>query len=99
MEQERIVLTDNGKRVLKFLQESDKEELVGKDIGDELSLKGIYPVLTSLINKNLVTKVGTVKRTVVNSKGKEVEKQYITYGLTDIGRSFVIEQNKIKKVF
>lgn len=91
MEQEQIVLTDNGKRVLKFLQESDKEELVGKDIGDELSLKGIYPVLTSLINKNLVTKVGTVKRTVVNSKGKEVEKQYITYGLTDSGRSFVIE--------
>ena len=43
---DKIVLTDNGKKVLAYMQSHD-HLLVGKDIAEETGIKGIYPVLNS----------------------------------------------------
>ena len=92
MNSEDLILTDNGKRVLKYLQSFDENKpIVGKDIGEALSIKGIYPVLTSLFNKGLLIKGNPENRKVMDSKGKEVEKEYITYLLSDKGINFNIK--------
>ena len=83
-------LTDNGKRVLAFMQEHD-EVLVGKDMIDMTGIKGIYPVLNSLKKHLLVEEGEPVVRPFTNNKGVTMDKSYKTYQLTDAGRAFIIE--------
>ena len=80
-------LTDNGKRVLAFMQEHD-EVLVGKDMIEMTGIKGIYPVLNSLINNGLVEPASPIVRDFTNNKGVTQPKEYKTYRLTDAGRAY-----------
>lgn len=84
-----IVLTDNGKRVLEFMQAHD-EVLVGKDMIEMTGIKGIYPVLNSLVKKGLVEPAEPIMRDFTNNKGVTAPKEYKTYCLTDAGRAFTI---------
>jgi hypothetical protein len=84
-----ITLTDNGKRVLSFMQAHD-ETLVGKDMIEMTGIKGIYPVLNSLIKHELVEAGEPVVRPFTNNKGETKDKEYKTYHLTDAGRAFSI---------
>ena len=84
-----ITLTDNGKRVLSFMQAHD-EVLVGKDMIEMTGIKGIYPVLNSLIKHELVEQADPVVRPFTNNKGETKDKEYKTYRLTDAGRAFSI---------
>lgn len=86
----KITLTDNGKRVLAYMQEHD-EVLVGKDMIDLTGVKGIYPVLNSLIKHGLVEKADSVIRDFTNNKGETKPKDYKTYVLTDAGRAFILD--------
>lgn len=86
---EVIILTDNGKKVLLFMQNDDKI-FVGKDMIELTGVKGIYPVLESLKKKGLVTMGDPVKRDFVNSKGEVHLKEYKTYHLTDKGRNYQV---------
>ncbi len=87
---DKIVLTDNAKAVLGFMQEHD-EVLVGKDMIDMTGIKGIYPVLNSLIKHGLVEQAEPVVRDFTNNKGETKPKEYKTYQLTDLGRTFILE--------
>lgn len=88
---EKIILTDNGQKVLMFLQQNDHNIVwVGKDIGDKLGLKGVYSTLESLIKNGLVEKCDMTIRPFVNSKGIEQMKAYQTYKITDFGIAFEI---------
>lgn len=80
-------LTDNGKRVLAYMQEHD-EVLVGKDMIELTGIKGIYPVLNSLIKNGLVMAGAPVVRPFTNIKGETQDKEYKTYQLTDAGRAY-----------
>ena len=84
---EQIILTDNGKKVLAFMQEHD-EVFVGKDLIDLVGIKGIYPVLNSLIKNGLVEPAEPVVRDFTNNKGETKPKEYKTYQLTEAGRTF-----------
>ena len=84
-----IILTDNGKVVLAFMQSNDKV-LIGKEIGEQTNIKGVYPVLTSLIRRELVVADEPIERPFVNNKGVETMKEYKTYKLTQKGREFKI---------
>ena len=84
-----IILTDNGKKVLAFMQKNDVV-WVGKDMIDKTGIKGIYPVLNSLIRRGLIENAEPVTRMFVNSKGEEKPKDYKTYYLTDFGRTYLI---------
>lgn len=86
---DRIILTDNGKKVLRFMQEHD-EVLVGKDMTVLTGVKGIYPVLNSLIRNELIEHAEPVTRDFTNSKGETKPKDYLTYRLTDFGRAFKV---------
>jgi DNA-binding PadR family transcriptional regulator len=86
----KIILTDNGKRVLAYLKENDKT-FVGKDLGEDLGIKGIYPVLNSLIRNGLVEQGEPVTRDFTNNKGVTSPKDYKTYQLTDAGRAYTVE--------
>lgn len=92
MEEEKIILTDNGKIVLGYMQLHD-EIFVGKDLIDLTGVKGIYPVLHSLIRKHLVEESDPITRDFTNNKGETKPKDYKTYVLTDLGRAYVIEEN------
>lgn len=84
---DNIILTDNCKRALAFMQEHD-QVWVGKDLIDATGIKGIYPVLNSLIKKELVKNDELVVRPFTNNKGETKDKEYKTYVLTDAGRAF-----------
>jgi hypothetical protein len=84
---DKIVLTDNAKAVLEFMQAHD-EVLVGKDMIDMTGIKGIYPVLNSLIKKGLVEQADPVMRDFANNKGETKPKEYKTYKLTELGRNY-----------
>ena len=84
---DKIVLTDNAKAVLGFMQSRD-ETLVGKDMIDMTGIKGIYPVLNSLIKKGLVEQADPVMRDFTNNKGETKPKEYKTYKLTELGRNY-----------
>lgn len=84
------VLTDNGKRVLAFMQEHD-EVLVGKDMIEMTGVAGIYPVLNSLIKRGLVMAGEPIVRDFTNNKGETKPKEYKTYCLTDAGRAYIID--------
>jgi len=87
---DKITLTDNGKRVLGFMQEHD-EVMVGKDMIELTGIKGIYPVLNSLIKHGLVMAAEPVVRDFTNNKGETKPKEYKTYVLTDAGRAFILD--------
>lgn len=84
-----ITLTDNGKKVLSFMQSEDKT-FVGKDMIEMTGINGIYPVLNSLIKKGLVEQGEPVVRPFTNNKGEIKDKEYKTYHLTDAGRAFAL---------
>lgn len=86
---DKIVLTDNGKKVLDYMQSHDRL-LVGKDLAEETGIKGIYPVLNSLVNKELVEKGEPEVRDFTNNKGETKPKEYKTYQLTEKGRALEI---------
>lgn len=86
---DKIILTDNGKKVLVFMQNHD-EVLVGKDMIEMTGIKGIYPVLHSLISKGLIENADPVTRDFTNNKGETKPKDYKTYRLTDFGRTFSV---------
>ena len=88
---DQIILTDNGKKVLKFMQNND-EVLVGKDMIEMTGVKGIYPVLNSLVRHGLVENAELVTRDFVNNKGESKPKDYKTYRLTEAGRTFVVQE-------
>lgn len=89
-----IVLTDNGKAVLQFMQDQDAENtgmvFVGKDLANDVGIKGIYPVLNSLMKHELIMACVPVARNFTNAKGETKEKDYKAYALTDSGRMFEI---------
>ena len=87
---DKIILTDNAKAVLLFMQDHD-EVLVGKDMIEMTGIKGIYPVLNSLIKNHLVEQAEPVSRPFTNNKGETKPKEYKTYQLTDFGRNYIVE--------
>lgn len=89
--EETIILTDNGKIVLSYMQEHD-QILVGKDIGASTGIKGngVYKVLDSLKRRELVRSEEPIIRDFTNNKGEVKPKEYKTYALTDKGRAFEI---------
>lgn len=86
---DKIILTDNGKKVLVFMQTHDST-LVGKDMIEMTGIKGIYPVLNSLIRHGLIESGEPVTRDFTNSKGDTKPKDYKTYRLTEFGRKFSV---------
>lgn len=78
-------LTDNAKKVLAFLQENDRE-WVGADLGEAAGIRGIHPVMNSLVKRGYAEK-GSEVRPFTNKKGEKGEKAYVTYFLTDAGRA------------
>lgn len=84
---DKIILTDNGKKVLSYMQANDRV-LVGKDMIDATGIKGLYSVLNSLVKKGLIVKDESVIRDFTNNKGVITKKPYQTYKLTDLGRNF-----------
>ena len=86
---DKIILTDNGKKVLVFMQDHDLT-LVGKDMIEMTGIKGIYPVLNSLIRHGLIENGEPVTRDFTNSKGDTKPKDYKTYRLTEFGRKFSV---------
>lgn len=84
---DKIVLTDNAKAVLEFMQANDRV-LVGKDMIEMTGIKGIYPVLNSLIKKELVEQAEPVTRDFTNNKGETKPKEYKTYKLTELGKNY-----------
>lgn len=88
--EDRIILTDNGKKVLFYMQ-NNETKIVGKDIADETGIKGIYPVFRSLINRGLVVEGEPETRPFINSKGESKPKDYKTFLLTDKGRKYTIK--------
>lgn len=93
---DEIILTDNGKKLLAFMQKND-QILVGKDLIELTSIKGIYPVLNSLKVKGLVCEETPIIRDFTNAKGEIKPKEYKTYALTDKGRNFEIPSDIISK--
>ncbi len=96
MSDDRIILTDNGKKVLIYLQETHRLnsnlDIVGKDIGEATNIKGVYSVLESLVRRNLVEKGQPVERLFTNNKGETKPKMYQTYRITQFGLLFKIEK-------
>ena len=82
-------LTDNAKKVLAFLQEND-QEWVGADLGEAADVRGIHPVMNSLVRRGYADK-GSKVLPFTNKKGETGEKPYVTYFLTDAGRAVVID--------
>lgn len=91
---DNIILTDNGNKLLDYLQKNDRI-FVGKDLIDLTGIKGIYPVLNSLIRNGLVQQCEPELRDFTNNNGKTFPKEYKTYSLTDKGRAYQILANII----
>ena len=91
-----IVLMPQWERVLKYMQTNEQSTglipllFVGKDLGAELEIKGIYPVLNALIARGLIEKGEPQTRPFTNREGKQVDRTYQTYRLTEVGRSLII---------
>ena len=88
MDENEIILTDNGKATLRFLQENDKE-YVGIELMRILGFKSMS-AFTSLYNKGLLAKGTPAIRDVTNNKGETKPKEYLTYHLTDAGRAYIL---------
>lgn len=88
--EELIILTDNGKKVLQYMREHD-EVLIGKDIGEALNIKGIYPTLTSLCNKGFLYKGEPKIRNFIDKNNVSSPREYKTYALTEMGRAYELD--------
>ena len=86
---DNIILTDNGKILLRYMQLHDQVH-VGKDLIELTGIKGIYPVLNSLIHKQLVVPAEPITRDFTNQNGETKPKEYKTYQLTDSGRAYIL---------
>jgi predicted ArsR family transcriptional regulator len=86
---EKIILTDNGERLLSFLQKNNST-WTGKELEAITGIKGIYFVINSLTRNGLVEYVDNVDKEVINCKGEKVIRPYKAYHLTEKGRSFII---------
>ena len=53
-------------------------------------IRGIYPVLNSLVRHGLVENAEPVTRDFTNNKGETKPKDYKTYRLTEFGRKFSV---------
>lgn len=84
-----IILTDNAKTILAFMQANDKIH-IGKELGEETQVKGVYLVLNSLIRRELVVAAQPIEQAFVNNKGVQTMKEYKTYILTQKGKEFKI---------
>lgn len=84
-----IILTDNAKTILAFMQANDKVH-IGKELGELTQVKGIYLVLNSLIRRELVVSAESIEQIFVNNKGVQTMKEYKTYKLTQKGKEFKI---------
>lgn len=75
---EKPALTDNGKVILKYLQESDKATFKAKDIAEGLmiSSRQASGSMRKLVNDGFCEKLG---------------KDPVIYALTEKGKSFIIE--------
>ena len=82
-------LTDNCIKALSFLQQHEGE-WVGSDLADAAGIKGIHPVMNSLVIRKLAAK-GAVVREFTNSKGITMPKEYVTYYLTDAGKNYIFD--------
>ena len=87
---DELILTDNGKKVLHFMQIHDKV-LIGKEIGELTGVKGVYSVLDSLKKRGLVIDGPAQVKDAINAKGDSIQKNYCTYILTDLGRNISIK--------
>lgn len=85
----KIILTDNGERLLSFLQKNDST-WTGKELESLTEIKGIYFVINSLAKNGLVEYVEDAEKEIINSKGEKVSRSYKAYHLTEKGRSFII---------
>lgn len=93
---DEIILTDNGQVVLDYMQKheelTENGVFVGKDLGELSGVKGIYPVLNSLMKKGLVELMKEpIIRDFTNSKGVTRPKEYKAYKLTSFGKEFIIQ--------
>ena len=88
MDENEIILTDNGKATLRFLQENDKE-YVGIELMRILGFKSMS-AFTSLYRKGLLAKGTPASRDFTNNKGETKPKEYLTYHLTDAGRAYIL---------
>ena len=88
MDENEIILTDNGKATLRFLQENDKE-YVGIELMRILGFKSMS-AFTSLYNKGLLAKGTPAIRDFTNNKGETKPKEYLTYHLTDAGSAYIL---------
>ena len=70
--------------------QSNDNVLIGKDIGEQTQVKGIYSVLNSLIRRELVCADQPVQQKFTTSRGLDTMKEYKTYKLTEKGRNFKI---------
>jgi len=87
-----IVLTEKSGIALEYLQ-SQSEPLTGAQIAEAtgLNAKGVHGVLNSLVKKELIEKGDKVTMTVLNSKGLEEQRSYVTYSVTPKGAELVVE--------
>ncbi len=83
------ILTPHCGTVLSFFQHND-QTFVGKDLIELTGIKGVYPVLNSLVKKRLLQPAEPVMRPFTDKNGKVQIKEYKTYELTDRGREFKI---------
>ena len=81
---DEIILTDKGKLLLKYMQSHDNIH-VGKDLIDLTGIKGIYPVLRSLVSKKLLEECELVTRDFTNIKEEKKHKDYKNNRLTKFG--------------
>lgn len=99
MDDDKIILTDKGKKVLTYLQDEANRsgsnlDMVGKDIGEATAIKGIYLVLDWLVRRGLVEHGTPVERPFTNNKGETKPKMYQTYRITQFGLLFNIEKKE-----
>ena len=89
---EKIELTEKSGIALEYLQ-AQSAPLTGAQIAEATGLnpKGVHGVLNSLVKKELVEKGDKVTMKVVNSKGLEEERSYVTYTVTPAGAELVVE--------
>ncbi|MFW6001972.1 MAG: MarR family transcriptional regulator [archaeon] len=89
---EQIELTEKAGVVLEYLQ-GQEEPLTGRDVAEAVDLnpQGIHGVLNSLVKKGLVEKADPVTMTVVNKKGLEEQRSYVTYRVTASGADFELD--------
>lgn len=89
-----ITLTDNCKKVLKYMQEKSKDNqniFIGKEMSEKLNIYGIYPCLETLIRKKLIINFIPALLPFTNYRGEIKMKEYKTYSLTEKGKKFTIK--------